>query len=246
MLCHYVVTYLDTVLKTNKSEEAIEAALKKVCTILPSKERAQCQEFVKTYGPVLAELIAEMADPDTVCRYLGVCQVTSPKETTTNKPVTYSNHDYVRLPNEPTPYTCTICQFIISRMKHFAALNKSAEEVLALLKKSCDLFSVINLKEQCESFLDQYGPYIIQMISSDVQPKVACQSLELCEKNTQIFSLPIYRQSTPPVPLSSTVYGKCIFGMNYWCTSRQNAELCNAVELCESQVWSKKNKKIVI
>jgi hypothetical protein len=36
MLCKYVVTYLDAVLKTNKSEEAIEAALEKVCTILPS------------------------------------------------------------------------------------------------------------------------------------------------------------------------------------------------------------------
>jgi hypothetical protein len=37
MLCHYVITYLDAVLKTNKSEEAVEAALEKVCTILPSK-----------------------------------------------------------------------------------------------------------------------------------------------------------------------------------------------------------------
>jgi hypothetical protein len=37
LLCHYVVTYLDAVLKTNKSEAAIEAALEKVCTILPSK-----------------------------------------------------------------------------------------------------------------------------------------------------------------------------------------------------------------
>ena len=35
-LCHYVITYLDAVLKNNKSAEAIEAALEKVCTILPS------------------------------------------------------------------------------------------------------------------------------------------------------------------------------------------------------------------
>jgi len=36
MLCHYVITYLDAVLKNNKSEAAVEAALEKVCTILPS------------------------------------------------------------------------------------------------------------------------------------------------------------------------------------------------------------------
>ncbi len=227
MLCHYVVTYLDAIIKTNKSEEAIEAALQKVCTILPSKERAQCNEFVKTYGPVLAELISQMADPDTVCRYLGMCQVALPKETSTEKPVTYPNHDYVRLSNEETPYTCTICQFMISRMKHFLALNQTEEEILVSMKQSCDLFAVINLKQQCQNFLDQYGPYIIQMVSSDIQPKVACQSLGICEKNAQFVPPSTHRQSTPPVPASSTVYGKCIFGMNYWCTSRQNAELCN-------------------
>ncbi|CAF4976895.1 unnamed protein product, partial [Rotaria socialis] len=55
-------------------EQAVEEALKKVCTILPSKERTTCEEFVNSYGPVLAQLIAEMADPNTICSYLGVCQ----------------------------------------------------------------------------------------------------------------------------------------------------------------------------
>ncbi len=36
-LCQYVVSYLDAILKNNKSEAAVEAALEKVCTILPSK-----------------------------------------------------------------------------------------------------------------------------------------------------------------------------------------------------------------
>lgn len=36
-LCHYVISYLDAALKNNKSEQAIEEALKKVCTILPGK-----------------------------------------------------------------------------------------------------------------------------------------------------------------------------------------------------------------
>ncbi|CAF3355329.1 unnamed protein product [Rotaria socialis] len=131
-LCHYVISYLDAVLKNNKSEQAVEEALKKVCTILPSKERTRCEEFVNSYGPVLAQLIAEMADPNTICSYLGVCQNSIAKQSTT-KPIT-------------------------------------------------------------------------------------------------------------SVTTSSPVkYGKCIFGMNYWCASRANAELCNAVELCELHVWSKKH-----
>ncbi|UJR26418.1 hypothetical protein I4U23_007750 [Adineta vaga] len=247
-LCHYVVSYLDAVLKTNKSEAAVEAALEKVCTILPSKERAQCVEFVKTYGPVLAELIAEMADPDTICRYLGMCQVSLPTEKITKKPtpVTYPNHDYVHLPEKQPELSCTICQYVVSRMKHYITLNQTEEEIMATLKKSCDSFSFINLKKQCDDFIDQYGQYLIQMISSDVDPKVACQSIGICKTNSPLQTS-THRQSTPPVSTSKpTTYGKCIYGMNYWCTSRQNAILCNAVELCETQVWSKKNKNIVI
>ena len=242
MLCRYIVTYLDAVLKTNKSEAAIEAALEKVCTILPTKEHAQCEQFVKTYGPVLAELITEMADPDTICRYLGACQVVLPKETpaTTSQPITYPNHDYVTISKEQTPYTCTICVFIVSRMKHFAAENQTAEEILASLRKSCDQFSVIGLKEQCDHFLDQYASYIIQMVASDVQPKVACQNLGLCDKSSSTSAPATRRQSTPPVPASSTNYGKCVFGMSYWCTSRQNAQLCNVSQLVEIQWCAKK------
>ncbi|CAF3145148.1 unnamed protein product, partial [Rotaria sp. Silwood2] len=82
MLCTYVVSYLDAILKNNKSEAAVEAALSRVCTILPRKERARCGDFVKTYGPVLAELISDVTDPQLVCRYLGMCQVVSSQETT--------------------------------------------------------------------------------------------------------------------------------------------------------------------
>ena len=41
MLCHYIVSYLDAVLKNNKSEAAVEAALARVCTILPSRSDSE-------------------------------------------------------------------------------------------------------------------------------------------------------------------------------------------------------------
>jgi len=53
---------------------------------------------------------------------------------------------------------------------------------------------------------------------------MACQTIGICDEN--------YHETTSPTPvLSSTKYGKCIFGMKYWCTSRENAELCNVREL---------------
>ena len=67
------MSYLDAVLQNNKSEAAIEAALEKVCGILPASLKSQCTKFVDTYGPILAQLLAKYATPDQVCNALKVC-----------------------------------------------------------------------------------------------------------------------------------------------------------------------------
>ena len=72
-LCKYVVSYLDAVLQNNKSEAAIEAALEKVCGILPAVIKANCVKFVDTYGPILAQLLVKYTTPDQVCNALKVC-----------------------------------------------------------------------------------------------------------------------------------------------------------------------------
>ena len=72
-LCKYIVSYLDAVLQNNKSEAAIEAALEKVCGILPATIKANCVKFVDTYGPILAQLLAKYTTPDQVCNALKVC-----------------------------------------------------------------------------------------------------------------------------------------------------------------------------
>jgi hypothetical protein len=48
-LCQYVISYLDAALKNNKSEEAVEEALKKVCTILPGKFNEEMKIFILNF-----------------------------------------------------------------------------------------------------------------------------------------------------------------------------------------------------
>ena len=108
-------------------------------------------------------------------------------------------------------------------MKYFIGLNQGKKEVSESLKASCGLFSVDTLQEQCKAFIDQREAYFAQLISNDIEPKVACQNIGICGE--KINQKPVASTSAPVV--SSTRYGKCIFGMKYWCTSRANAELCN-------------------
>jgi hypothetical protein len=109
-------------------------------------------------------------------------------------------------------------------MKYFAGLNQKENEILVSLKGSCDLFSVTSLQEQCKDFLNRYGSYFSQKHFNEIESRSACQGIGICNDN--------YHESTSSTPIStSTKYGKCIFGIKYWCTSRENAALCNVKEI---------------
>jgi saposin len=78
-LCKLVLTYLDAIIENNKTEAAIEAALEKVCTILPSDKKAECVQFVDTYGTKLVELLEKFGSPKLVCMALGLCVKNAPE-----------------------------------------------------------------------------------------------------------------------------------------------------------------------
>ena len=55
-------------------QEAIEAALEKVCTVFPDTTRGECKAFVDQYTPEIVSLLTQGLDPKEVCTKLGLCQ----------------------------------------------------------------------------------------------------------------------------------------------------------------------------
>lgn len=64
------------------------------------------------------------------------------------------------------------------------------------------------------------------MVAEMADPKTVCAYIGVCQAS--ISEKPT--QSTTAPVSTSTRYGKCIFGMKYWCASRANAKLCNVGE----------------
>ena len=156
-------------------------------------------------------MIAQSADPNTICRYLGFCEGS------------------IAL-TEQTPYTCNICQYVLSRMKLFYGLSENEDDIKKSLEGSCNLFSLENLKQECHDFLNRYQAHFSPIISDQLEPKIACQGIDVCVNHHQTASSS--SSTTAPVTdkistESETHFGKCIFGMNYWCTSRETAIQCN-------------------
>ena len=55
------------------SQVAIEQALEKVCTLLPSTARAECTSLISLYAPAIINLLMQEVKPQEVCRRLGLC-----------------------------------------------------------------------------------------------------------------------------------------------------------------------------
>ena len=72
-MCKYIVGYVENVIQNNKSAAAVEAALEKVCSIVPGALKDKCDKFVNNYGPIIALLLLKYNDTTQVCNALKVC-----------------------------------------------------------------------------------------------------------------------------------------------------------------------------
>lgn len=104
-------------------------------------------------------------------------------------------------------------------MQNFAHLNQEKKDILGSVKDACNLYTDAHRVQECKDFLNRYGSYFSQTIFNNMELRKACQSIGICTDN--------YSLTNPTQVFTSTKHGKCIFGMNYWCTTRANAELCN-------------------
>ena len=54
-------------------QQEIEAALEKVCSLLPSTIRQECDAFVEEYTTMIVKLLVQQVDPKQVCTLIGLC-----------------------------------------------------------------------------------------------------------------------------------------------------------------------------
>ncbi|KAH9498380.1 hypothetical protein Btru_008134, partial [Bulinus truncatus] len=181
-LCKYVVTYIDTFVKENATEAEIEAILDKVCDILPASIKQQCENLVQQYGPLIIQLLLKELDPTQVCTAIGLCTNNAGKENLQAKPV--------------NDELCDLCKYVVTYIDTFLKENATEAEIEAILEKVCDILPG-NLKQQCDSLVQQYGPVIIQLLLQKLDPSQVCTAIGLCKNNTVILKL---KSEAQPVP----------------------------------------------
>lgn len=170
VLCEYIIRELVTMLGDNRTEASIEYALESVCSIMPQTLRTDCDAWVKQYTPIVLQLLSQDLNPALVCTIMGLC--------------TGDSQLSARVSATRTSATgCDICQTVIMYVKSLLKENATEQEVMNVLEKVCNFVPTAE-QPACRAFIEQYTPYIIQLLLQDVDAKQICQTIGLCPKTS--------------------------------------------------------------
>ncbi|XP_022699010.1 uncharacterized protein LOC111266096 isoform X4 [Varroa jacobsoni] len=163
-MCQLVARYLVRALNNNKTEQAILAAMKNVCSSFSTDSAGQCRYFISTYGDQLLKHIGQDLDLQEAHKTI------TPRLTSSlmGRPLDNSQK-------------CSMCQIMVNIIEFGLRNNNSRHEIEIFLNKVC---SALSTDEQatCRTMIDVYTSYIIQMIENLISSKEICQALTFCPR----------------------------------------------------------------
>ncbi|KAK3580729.1 hypothetical protein CHS0354_005737 [Potamilus streckersoni] len=237
VICELVMRTLDELLKAKATQQEIENALEKVCSILPSTISQECVGFVQDYGPVVVTLLIQELDPSKVCTALKLCN------SKVLAPLTAAVHILKEGKVSPIAESmeCEVCTALVSFVDDQLKENSTVEAAIHFLEKVCALLpSQYTLT--CQDIIKEYAPAIAELLALEINPTTICKEIGLCPDSSKNSNL-----SDPKGQEVNKLFFKpkqqllgnkeCTYGPSYWCASKENAIKCKAVEHCQKHVW---------
>lgn len=198
VVCQFVINIIDHRIDTDTTERTIKFTVDNVCKIVPHRYRAHCDQLMAKYGVELVDFLVKSTDPVKACEFVGVCQLkdapsmivsngqdNSIVEMTKLQPAKIVDAqipivDMSGKSQEEKTLECSLCIYAAEVVTKALEDKKNDEKIMTELLLLCNLFPK-NYKEQCIGFMNEYGPYVIQMIAADMKPEEACKSMKMCD-----------------------------------------------------------------
>jgi len=95
---------------------------------------------------------------------------------------------------------CVLCEFIMKELKSLIGDNATEAEIMAGLEKVCSYLPKA-VQNACTSFVDVYGPAIIELLLQELDPEQVCTELGLCGSKSPVSPAP----TTPKVEVRPPV-----------------------------------------
>lgn len=185
-LCLLAVTQLENIVKDNKTEESVKAALESLCSHLPKSLIGECDNFVEVYSKQLVDTLVADFSPQEVCVYINLCSANKSSEEPvvgdvfTNEIPQYENEKLQKTVKDDPQ--CVICEFAMARIDAMLKDKPSEEQIKAVVHRICDHLPT-SVRPQCNKFVDQYADLVISLLAQELDPKEICTELKLCHAN---------------------------------------------------------------
>lgn len=176
-LCKEFVNIVEEELKKNSTQVEIIETLTIACNVLPPNERDQCKAAVPRYVTYLIEMVTNSIDAQTACTMLGLC--------TPSNFEMYLKGYYLAQRRSESNALCVECELIAHYIQNELYKYKNEEQIEEFIEHHlCNRLSLIINKSNCEAFVRQYGPLIIQTIAQEVfDPNTLCfKEIPVCHK----------------------------------------------------------------
>jgi saposin len=183
-VCEYSIEYLYLQYSVEQTEKQIEFSINNVCKFTPISYRHYCDKMVTTYGKGLIDFLRKEMSSENVCKQVHMCKsepVVALEDLMPAKVIKEKKNFFEETSNVKNgSIECSLCVYVAGLVDAKLMDNKTEEQIVEELKLACNLFPT-TLKDQCESFINEYGPYIVQLVAQDLDPQSTCASLKLCD-----------------------------------------------------------------
>ncbi|KAJ8005641.1 hypothetical protein DPEC_G00120040 [Dallia pectoralis] len=159
--CVYILKKLESMLPTERTEEAVVKLMGEVCDLLPASYTEQCNDFINKYGKEIIEFLLSSAAPHTVCVLLHLCLF----------------QENPRWENS-LPTDCDSCHTLAVLSRLHLGLNATEPQTASHLQSVCQEHP--NAIPKCDTFIALYGPRLRKVLGRQLEVPDACERADVC------------------------------------------------------------------
>jgi hypothetical protein len=176
VMCKFSIGTLVDAIKDDPSIlDGIANDLKEICKIMPQETiRPGCVDFLNVYAKSVIILTLDEINSQQICQDFHLCSSHELREIR-------ENANNLQWKNE---VVCEACKTMADFLKFECQQRSFQESVTNEVKQVCDVMPG-SIATSCDNLMDQYVPYVIQLLVNELDPYTICPELHLCPDANQ-------------------------------------------------------------
>jgi saposin len=172
-LCKLVFQQVKTLLQSNQTDQEILEYIETNLCNATGPLSPTCKALVEKFGPAVLQELANDVDPAKLCELIGFCNKKQEEQNQSNVPENKKKTGAIN------PVYCTICEYAVQFLDVELKKNNTEEAIEKALKEVCKV-APKSSRTQCESIVNSYGLYLIELLIQFADPTKVCQAIKLC------------------------------------------------------------------